>query len=250
MYKPKLSYIIHYQHSQDKIMNLRRIIDWIVGFSDIEIIVVEQDRWSKISHLNLRVNHIFLKSELPVNRSWAYNVGLKRCNAPIVIFSDSNSIMNPDQLIQSLSFITQFEVIKPYSKVIRLGRQESSMDFNSILGMNGISEELDERTICDGITIFRKESIMKIGGWNEDFVGSTGESEFQLIKIKKLLSYKQMDNVGYNLYTNPEKFDETLYSRNQQILQQYSNTDIETLNRHVSTSFNKIGSNIKYAGLI
>ena len=38
------SFIIGYRHRQDRIQNLRRVIDWLSGFGGIEIIIVEQDK--------------------------------------------------------------------------------------------------------------------------------------------------------------------------------------------------------------
>jgi hypothetical protein len=71
------TYVIGYRHRIDRLQNLRRVLDWINGFSGAEVIIVEQDKHSKISHLNLKAKHIFIKSNLPYNRSWSFNVALK-----------------------------------------------------------------------------------------------------------------------------------------------------------------------------
>lgn len=246
MYTPKLSYVITYRHSQDKIMNLRRIVDWLMGFSDIEIILVEQDRWSKIAHLNLRVNHIFVKSDLPFNRAWGYNVALKRCNSPIVIFSDCDTLMDPNGLIDSLNKINDYDVIKPYSSVINLDPYETSTDFRNILTINRDGVKVDDKTFCDGLTIFKKESIIRLGGWNEDFVGSVGESEFQMFKINKFLKTKMLEHKCYKLTSNIDKHDEGLYNRNQQILNHYRNADSNTFQTHINGTMPKLGTTNKY----
>ena len=59
------TYIIGYRHSTERLNNLKRVLDWISRYQGIELIVVEQDTHSKISHLNLRCKHIFLKSKMP-----------------------------------------------------------------------------------------------------------------------------------------------------------------------------------------
>ena len=77
MNQPSFTFIIGYRHRPDRFNNLKRTLDWINGFSNAQIILVEQDSHSKISHLNLRCEHVFVKSKMPYNRSWAFNVGLK-----------------------------------------------------------------------------------------------------------------------------------------------------------------------------
>jgi hypothetical protein len=59
-YVPKFSYIIPFKFRQDRIIPLRRVIDWLAGFQGIEVIVIEQDTHSKINHLNLKAKHIFI----------------------------------------------------------------------------------------------------------------------------------------------------------------------------------------------
>ena len=67
------TYIIGYRHKPDRLQNLRRVLDWINGFQGVDVIVVEQDTHSKISHLSLRCRHLFLKSDKPYNKSWSFN---------------------------------------------------------------------------------------------------------------------------------------------------------------------------------
>ena len=68
------TYVIGYRHNLERLQNLRRVLDWINGFARVEVLLVEQDTHSKISHLNLKAKHIFTKSDMPYNRSWAFNV--------------------------------------------------------------------------------------------------------------------------------------------------------------------------------
>jgi hypothetical protein len=58
-----LTFIIGYRHSIDRLNNLKRTIDWINGFQGVQVLLIEQDTHSKISHLNLRCEHIFIKSK-------------------------------------------------------------------------------------------------------------------------------------------------------------------------------------------
>ena len=47
------TFIIGYRHKIDRLNNLRRTLDWINGFSGGQIILVEQDKHTKISQITL-----------------------------------------------------------------------------------------------------------------------------------------------------------------------------------------------------
>ena len=41
------TFIIAYRHKLDRLQNLRRVIDWALGFQGVELIIVEQDKSPK-----------------------------------------------------------------------------------------------------------------------------------------------------------------------------------------------------------
>ena len=55
------SCIILYRHNIQRWNNLKRILEWLNGFSRVEIIIVEQDTHSKIGHLSFPGKHILTK---------------------------------------------------------------------------------------------------------------------------------------------------------------------------------------------
>lgn len=242
LYKPKFTYIIPFRFRPDRVVPLRRVIDWLSGFQGIEIIVVEQDTHSKISNLNLKANHIFIESEAPFNKSWAYNVAIKRSNSPIIIFGDSDFMMNPNDLITSLKELETYECIIPTSNIVKLEPHESHGDFGQIFQIKRSHAKMN---MTDGICIFKRESIQKIGGWNEDFLGLGYSNKFQDVKIARMLKYKQMDFYGYHLFHSPEKMDMGLVQRNQQIMDHYMNPQSD-LQSHINLTVPKIGFKNKY----
>ena len=78
---PKITYVIGYQHKPDRLQNLRRVLEWLGPFQGLEVLLIEQDKYSKISELNLKVRHIFVKTDKPYNRSWA----LSKSNQRIIL---------------------------------------------------------------------------------------------------------------------------------------------------------------------
>lgn len=240
---PKFSYIIPFRYRQDRIIPLRRVIEWLNGFQGIEVIIVEQDTHSKIKHMNLRATHIFTESEYSFNKSWAYNVGLRWATSNIVIFGEADTIMNPNELISSLESLELVDVVMPLKNIIKLDQSESLMDLS---GMFRISRPGITNTLTGGISIFKKESIQKIGGWNEDFVGITLENQFQDQMVRNFLNWKQMDFNGYHLNHNIEKFDINLQQRSQQIFSTFEKADRNQLQNHINTVSPKVGALNKY----
>ena len=238
------TYVIGYRHKSDRLQNLRRVLDWINGFAGVEVLLIEQDKHSKISHLNLKAKHIFTKSNMPFNKSWAFNVGLKYSNSNIIVFGDSDLIMDPNQFIESLKIINQYEMVNPYNSVIDLTQQESTLSLDQMIQVNrpGRGEtDIQKVPLCGGICLFRKESIMRIAGWNEDFWSWGGEDDFQSIKVKQLLNYTELQAKCYHLYHEKAQPDMKWYQRNLQILQKTANVSKEQLEKLILNQLPKIG---------
>jgi hypothetical protein len=241
-YKPKFTYVIPFRYSQDRILPLKRVVEWLSGFQGIEILIIEQDKHSKLENMNMKANVIFCESELPFNKAWAYNVALRRSISPILIFGDADFIMNPNELIEGLKTLEFFDCVLPVSNIIRLTPQESSMDSGSILRIQ--RKELPGN-ISDGISIFKRDAIQKVGGWNEDILGNGFCNKFQDLKIKKMLNYKILNCSGYSLFHRQSPFDQNLFDRNKQIYDYYCQ-DSSDLNLHINTTVPKSGFKNKY----
>ena len=103
------TFIIGYRHRIDRFNNLKRTLDWINGFAGVDVILVEQDTHSKISHLPLKARQVFLKSNKPYNKAWGFNVGTKLSKSNVIVFSDLGVIMDPNQFIEGLKLIEKYE---------------------------------------------------------------------------------------------------------------------------------------------
>jgi len=247
----RVTYVIGYRHRMDRIINLRKVLEWLASFNNVDVIIVEQDKYSKISHLNLRATHVFIKSDKPYNRSWAFNVALKRNKNPVIIFGDCDIVMDPQELVNSINELNNFDVVSPYSSVLDLTPEETNYPFNMLpqIQRAGRGENDNQKiNLCGGIVIFKAESIVKIGGWNEDFIGWGGEDDFQTIKVKKLgLTYKEMPYRCYHFWHNRDEADMSNYQRTMNLLQQMSTLDASKLQMHVNATVGKIGTLNKYA---
>lgn len=245
------TYVIGYRHRMDRLNNLRRVLDWIGGFGGIEVLLIEQDTHSKISHLNLKAKHIFLKTKMPYNKSWSFNVALKYANSNIIIYGDSDLIMDPNKFIEALSQMNQYEMINPYNSVVDLTHQESNMSFEQILSINRIGRgeaagDIEKVPLCGGICMFRKEALYKIGGFSETFLGWGGEDDAASVKVKMFLNWKEFPAKCYHLYHDRTQPDLRYYQRNLQILQKMSQMTKEQLSKVIMSEIPRMGMKNKY----
>jgi predicted glycosyltransferase involved in capsule biosynthesis len=238
------TYVIGYRHNPDRLQNLRRVLDWINGFAGVEVILVEQDKHSKISHLNLKAKHIFTRSNMPYNRSWAFNVALKYSNSDIIVFGDSDLIMEPNQFINSLKSLQNYEMVSPYHSVVDLTQQESTLSLEEIMKINrpGRGETDNQKiNISGGIAMFRRDSITKIAGWNEDFWSWGGEDDFQTMKVKNFLTWTEIQGRCFHLYHERVQPDMKWYQRNLEILNKANQMDANQLQKVILNQLPKIG---------
>jgi glycosyltransferase involved in cell wall biosynthesis len=238
------TFIIGYRNKFDRLNILRKTIDWVNSFSGAQIILVEQDKHSKISNLNLNCKHIFTKSEKPFNKSWAFNVGLKYAQSDIIIFGDSDIIMQPNDFINGINAIRQFEAVSPYSSVVDLLPNENNYPFGEIFNINrpGRGENDNQKiNLCGGIIIFRREAINRIAGFSEDFWSWGCEDDYQTIKVKNFLTWTELNAKCYHFHHNKQEINRTLYTRNLQILQKAGNMSKEELAKSINNSRSKIG---------
>lgn len=243
------TYIIGYRHKPDRLNNLRRVLDWINGFQGVDLIVIEQDKHSKISHLNLRCRHIFLKSDKPYNKSWAFNVATKMAKSNIIVFADSDLIMNPTEFIEGLKMLEQYEMVNPYKSVVDLNGQETGLPLEALFKIDrpGRGETDHQKVpICGGICMFRKESIDKIAGWNEQFIGWGAEDDFVSLKVQHFLNWKQMDYRCFHLFHNREQPNMQEYQRNLGLLDQYAKLSKEDFMKNLHRDVQKNGMKNKY----
>jgi glycosyltransferase involved in cell wall biosynthesis len=223
------------------------MIDWALGFGGIEIILVEQDSEEKIKPYSIiGVRHIFTKSNLPFNRSWAFNVGMKWASTNAIVFSDADIVMDPNQFIESLKKLEQYECVNPAKNIIYLNAHESNMGLDQWKNIFR-NNELNDNSICRGMVMFRRDAIEKLGGWTEDFIGWGGEDDHQTFKVLQLLSYFECDFRCYHLHHNVESKNDFYYQRNIQLLEKLKSMTIDDTTKFINNSRSKIGLKMRFA---
>jgi predicted glycosyltransferase involved in capsule biosynthesis len=245
------TYIIAYRHSEERIKNIQLVLDWL-GDSAKEIILVESDIEPKLGFLKdkYKFTHIFLKNSYPFNKSWCFNVGYKAANTDWIVFGDADLVMDKEKFLESVSNLTDYEVVNPYKPVLDLTESESQKfaDTKDINVLKQIERpgrgETDHQKVpfCGGIIMFRKESLERMAGWNEDFWGWGCEDDAQSFKVFCLeMKYLQCYNKCYHLFHSRYSPNQELYMRNFQIYRQFVQIDKTNMENYITSIKDKIG---------
>lgn len=245
----KFTFVIGFRYKSDRFFLLKRTLEWINSFNGAEVLLIEQDKHSKVSHLNLKCKHIFIKSDKPYNRSWAFNVATRRAKSNIIIFGDSDLIMEHNQFVDGINALQEYDMVSPYHKVIDLTPQESSTSTPNILKIDRVGRgETDNQkiNISGGIAMFRKEAIIKIGGWNEDFIGWGAEDDEMTIRVKKYLKWKELRGTCYHLYHDRPAPDNKNYRHNLSLLNTIHNLNDQQRKSMISKMSSKSGMRNKF----
>jgi len=244
------TYIISYRHKLDRLQNLKRVIDWILGFQGVELIIVEQDKSPKLPAYSLKgFKYFFTKSDLPFNKSWAFNVGTKYASTNVIVFGDSDLIMDQQEFINSLKLLEQYESVNPYSKVIDLTSNENGMPIEALKQIQRpYRGELDiqKTPIAGGIIMFRKDALIKLGGWDQNFIGWGAEDNWTSHKILNILTWTQLQYRCYHFYHEKVKPDMIYYQRNLQLLNKLVNLSPDELKKYISNTYQKFGFKNSY----
>lgn len=246
------TYIIAYRHSEERIKNIQLVLDWL-GDSPKEIILVESDAESKLESLKDKYtfNHIFLKNNYPFNKSWCFNVGYKSAITENIVFGDADLVMDKEKFLESVSKLEEYEVVNPYRPVLDLTQEESekyssNKDFSVLKQIIRPGRgETDHQKVpfCGGIIMFRKESLERMSGWNEDFWGWGCEDDAQSFKVFCLeMKNLQCENKCYHLFHSRPTPNQELYMRNFNIYRQFVQIDKPNMERYITSIKDKVGN--------
>jgi predicted glycosyltransferase involved in capsule biosynthesis len=140
-------------------------------------------------------------------------------------------------------------MVSPYNSVVDLTQQENGLSIQQIIEINrpGRGETDNQKiNISGGIAMFRKDALVKIGGWSESFIGWGGEDDFQTLKVKNFLTWTELKARCYHFWHQKQQPDAINYQKTLQILNQANSMTKEQLKNTINNSIKTIGMKNKY----
>jgi glycosyltransferase involved in cell wall biosynthesis len=154
-----------------------------------------------------KLNYIFVKNDLHFNLGYSRNLYKYITNSKKIMFMDIDILLTENQIINMIDKSKIYDIVKPYmDSLIHLSKKEKY----EYLLQNKLPQKkpLCLFTITGGITLFDKNIIEDLGGYEE--LNSYGyEDRFlDALILKKGFTYTRINNTLYHLYHPEIKYSE------------------------------------------
>jgi len=180
----KFSIIIGFRKSNDqRLINLNALLYYwsnVCG-GDFEVIVVEQDDNPKLfPPFPKHIEYKFILNGGEYNRSWGLNVGARMSLGEILVFCDSDILISDEDLRYCVNLMRDngIDTIDPKGNLWETPIKEYD---------EKILERHEKKRVhlnfSGGIILINRNAFMRIGGWDERFVGWGGEDNAMTLKI-------------------------------------------------------------------
>lgn len=204
-----------------RLKNLENIIHNLSIYKDLRIFIIEQiinenhDIFSYkiINKLEDSTSVMILKNIPHFNKSWLYNIGVKKSNTEYIILGEGDVLIdgNINEYFNNLySFIkdNKFNWCFGWNKLIYLG--ENNEITKEVLPSKGMAE--------GGIVCFKKRYLESIGMLNEELKG-LGGMDNELIRRAEFFTnnYPMFDYTLYHQYHPISKLKENSWINNKVI---------------------------------
>lgn len=174
---PSISYVIPCRNITERNNSIPTIVANIRAqhFPNIEIILVEQDWQSRISHDQFKPYCYLLAQSLlasqPFNKSMAFNLGVMAATNAGLVLHDADIMVPANYTTKIYETLRNFDSCHLGKQVVYLTR-EATIDVNN-------TYQITPQKQCDravdyfegGSLAVRKSSYINIGGFDEGFVG-------------------------------------------------------------------------------
>lgn len=225
------------EHSY-RLRNLQVVLKWLSESTEIDVILVEQDRLRRAvfdaEYPNVR--HALVYNTGAFNKSWGFNVGVRFSQSAYLCFCDADTLL--DVPIQSIIAHTAYgtEVIKPHRNTIDLTPEQTDQLRQSQSDAYLKSMQVEPRhqrsakgefsSLASAMIVISRKAFDRLGGWDERFVGWGGEDDAMSHKIQRLrLSTLELaQHSAYHLWhpqPHTNTFGQAAYKSNLAIVQRY-----------------------------
>ncbi len=247
--------------SGSRYANLLAVLSFLAETPQWPVTVVEQGSFPQLSQPlpHPKCSLVFAYNPGPFNKGWGLNVGARRSNASVLLFTDADLLI-PGMLPRTVEHCMRHtQVVKPYRQVLDLSPEATGRllagNSDTLQNMAGIAsnrQSLGESPpLCGGAFAIRRSAFMKLGGWDERFRGWGAEDDAFSYKIQRArLSTLEFDDaVALHLF-HPRSEDRTSdsanYASNLSLLERYHQYDQPQLERLQEVQVQAMGHSEKY----
>lgn len=241
--------------------NLLAVLSFLAETPQWAVIIVEQGSVPQLTgplpHPNCSL--VFAYNPGPFNKAWGLNVGARRSNARVLLFSDADLLI-PGMLPRTVEHCLQHtQVVKPYRQVLDLSPEATERllagDSSALQQTTNIAshrQALGETApLCGGAFAIRRAAFLKLGGWDERFTGWGAEDDAFSYKVQRArLSTLEFDDaVALHLFhprSEDRAADSATYASNLALLDRYHRYDQPQLERLQEVQSQAMGRNEKY----
>ena len=126
----KASYLITHRESDDSRRrdNLQAVLDWLTGFPEFEVIVVEQDSAPRLENIRASAacRHFYAYNPGPFNKSWGLNFAFRQASTALLAFGDGDIIVPGAQMAKAVEICARaYAAVNPYRRIVDLTPDES-----------------------------------------------------------------------------------------------------------------------------
>lgn len=239
-----LTVILPFRNNLDKMKNLNFSLDYYKKLGVEDVMVIEDGNSQCVNTSK------FIKNNELFNRSWLFNIGIKKSKTKI-LFSDIDTFIHFDDFFNAYKKLDIYDFVKPYNRFLNL-TESCSDDIRNGKDDTICVESTLYPNIGAGMLFSTKQAINDIGQWPEEFEGWGGEDDVLALKIKYFKSYVETNNDLFHLYhlrsgevsTNNHKH----YDRNRYLALQYFPTlTKEDFSNYIkSIDIESLGNEFKY----
>ncbi|WP_028603911.1 glycosyltransferase family 2 protein [Ottowia thiooxydans] len=241
--------------------NLLTVLAFLAETPEWPVLIVEQDGLPSLGgplpHPNCAV--LFAYNAGSFNKAWGLNIGVRRSNAPVIVFTDADLLI-PDMLPRSVEHcLRNTQMVKPYRQVLDLSPETTAHlragDQTALQRMPGTAStrqmQGETAPLCGGAFAIRRDAFLKLGGWDERFVGWGGEDDAFSYKVQRarLATLEFDDAIALHLHHPRSRDREThaaQYASNLALLERYHRYDQPQLERLQEVQSQIMGRSEKY----
>ncbi len=239
-----LSYLLTYRESgsSDRRDNLSAVLRWLRQWSQIEVIVVEQDGLPHLDRSASLPNGAALAyNPGPFNKAWGFNVAARLARGPLLALADADVIV-PRALPEAARRCVAGQAIKPYRAIVDLTLDETirvrggdwHLAPSRSPGTPPNREEQGERVVfAGGLFVIHRDTYLTLGGFDERFVGWGGEDDAMTVKLER--AGVQLSEIGdeaalhlWHPRSRESTYEQPHYEANRRLLADYATyTELE-----------------------